>query len=164
MCHENEEWCKNWRELNLSIQNWHEDFDNFWPEHLKISKICTLIGCFWPMYIMFELKKVQRGYFWLHWRMMQNLKENWLAPSKITWRIWHIFTRAHSKVQKLGLLLGPFIQSRNCMSLKFTGQLCVMRMKNDPRFEEELTCQFKIHMRNLTNFDLNTWKSRKFAL
>ena len=23
-----------------------EKFDGFWPEHLKISKICTLMGCF----------------------------------------------------------------------------------------------------------------------
>ena len=38
------------------------------------------------------------------------------------------------------------------MSLKFTGELCVMTMKNDAKFEEEWTCQFKIDMRNLTNF------------
>ena len=58
MCHDNEEWCKNWRGIDLSVQNWHEEFDKFWPEHSKISKSCTLIGCFWPKYIMFELKKV----------------------------------------------------------------------------------------------------------
>ena len=38
------------------------------------------------------------------------------------------------------------------MSLKFTGEFCVMTMKNDAKFEEESTCQFKIDMRNLTNF------------
>ena len=47
------------------------------------------------------------------------------------------------------------------MSLKFTGELCV---KNDAKFEEELTCQFKTDMRNLTNFDPSTQKSQKFAL
>ena len=50
------------------------------------------------------------------------------------------------------------------MSSKFTGEICVMTMKNDTKFEEELTCQFKIDMRNLTNFDLSTRKSQKFAL
>ena len=30
------------------------------------------------------------------------------------------------------------------MSLNFTEELCVMRMKNDAKFEEELTCRFKI--------------------
>ena len=42
------------------------------------------------------------------------------------------------------------------MSLKFTGELCVMKMKNDAQFEEQLTGQFKIDMRNLTNFGLST--------
>ena len=42
------------------------------------------------------------------------------------------------------------------MSLKFTGVLFVMKMKNDTKFEEELTCHFKIDMRNLTNFDPST--------
>ena len=28
-----------------------------------------------------------------------------------------------------------------------------MTMKDDTKFEEELTCQFKIDRRNLTNFD-----------
>ena len=50
------------------------------------------------------------------------------------------------------------------MSLKFTEELCIMTMKNDAKFEEELTCQFKIDMRNLTNFDPSTRKSQKFAL
>ena len=50
------------------------------------------------------------------------------------------------------------------MNLKFTGELCVMTIKNDSKFEKELICQFKIDMRNLTNFDLSTQKSQKFAL
>ena len=50
------------------------------------------------------------------------------------------------------------------MSLKFTGELCVMRMKSDTKIEEEFTCQFKINMRNLTDFDLGTRKSQKFEL
>ena len=32
---------------------------------------------------------------------------------------------------------GPFIQSRKCMSLKFTGEFCVMTMKNDTKFQED---------------------------
>ena len=49
-------------------------------------------------------------------------------------------------------------------SLKFTGEFCVMTMKNDAKFEEESTCQFKIDMRNLTNFDPSTPKYQKVAL
>ena len=50
------------------------------------------------------------------------------------------------------------------MSLKFTGELCVMTMKNDAKFEEELTCQFKIDLSNLMNFGSSTRKSQKFEL
>ena len=50
------------------------------------------------------------------------------------------------------------------MSLKIAGELCVMTVKNNAKFEEELTCQFNIDMRNFTNFDGNTWKSQKFAI
>ena len=34
-----------------------------------------------------------------------------------------------------------------------------MTMKNDAKFEEELTDQFKVDMRNSTNFDPSTQKS-----
>ena len=39
-----------------------------------------------------------------------------------------------------------------------------MTMKNDAKFEEELTCRFKTDMTNLTNVDPSTQKSQKFAL
>ena len=36
-----------------------------------------------------------------------------------------------------------------------------MTMKNDVMFKEEMTCRFKLDMRNLTNFDPSARKSRK---
>ena len=56
ICHENEEWCKIGGVIDLSFQNWHEELDKFWPEHSKISKICTLMGSFWSKYVMLELQ------------------------------------------------------------------------------------------------------------
>ena len=50
------------------------------------------------------------------------------------------------------------------MSIKLTGELCVMTMKNNIKFEKELTYQFKTDMKNLANFDPSTEKSQKFAL
>ena len=35
-----------------------------------------------------------------------------------------------------------------------------MTKKNDETFEEKLTCQFKIEMRNLKNFDRSSRKSK----
>ena len=82
MCHDNEEWCKNWRGIDLSFQNWHEKFDEFWPAHLKIYKICFLIGSF--KYIKFELKNYRGVIFdgtedWL---------KNW-AKTDLCFQKWH---------------------------------------------------------------------------
>ena len=63
LCHDNGAWNQIWRGIDLSVQNWHGEFDTFWPEHSKISKIYTLLGCFWPKYITFELKKYRGGIF-----------------------------------------------------------------------------------------------------
>ena len=57
---------------------------------------------------------------------------------------------------KIGTLWDLFIESRKYMSLKLTSELCVMTMKNDVKIEKELTCQFKIDLRNLMNFDPST--------
>ena len=53
------------------------------------------------------------------------------------------------------LKIGIF-QSRKCMTLKFTGELRVMTVKNDEKFEKELTCQFKTDRENLTTCDPST--------
>ena len=52
---------------------------------------------------------------------------------------WHkefdMFLPEHSKLSKLRLWWDPFIQSRKCMSLKFTEELWIMTMNNDAKFE-----------------------------
>ena len=60
----------------------------------------------------------------------------------------------------MGLLWDPFIQSRKFMSLKFKVELRLIAVKNDAKFEEELTCHFKIDMKNLTNIDPSTQVSK----
>ena len=106
--------------------------------------------------------KVQRSYFSWHWRVMQILKKNlWFGKRH---EEFGKFSPEHSKDSILGLWLDPFIQSRKCMSLKFAEELCVMTIKNDAKFGEELTCSFKIDTRNLTNFVPSTRKSQKSPL
>ena len=39
-----------------------------------------------------------------------------------------------------------------------------MTLKNDEKSEEELTCRFKIDVRNLINFDSRTRKYQKCSL
>ena len=95
--------------------------------------------------------------------MMQILNKNRLVVWKMIHEKLGKFSPEHWKVSKLGLSWDPFLQSRKCMSLKFTDELCV-KNENDTKIEEELTCRFKIDMRNLMNFDPSTQKSPKFAL
>ena len=83
MCHDNKEWWKIWRGIDLSFQNWHEEFDELWPEHLKVSKIFILMCSFWAKYILFELKKYRGVIFheteegYKIWRGIDLLFQNW---------------------------------------------------------------------------------------
>ena len=81
----------------------------------------------------------------------------------MTGEIWQIFTRALESV-KIETLWDPFVQSRKCMTYKFTEELCIMILRNDKISEEELACRFKINIKNLTDFDQSTGKSHKFSL
>ena len=160
MCYKNEDWCKIWRVIGLSSHNWHEKFDKFWPKLSKNLNIYTLMGCFWPKYIMFELKK--------YGGVMFDDTEYWCKIWKKTYlcfQKWHEefakFSPEHLKVSKLGLWWDPFIQSRKCTSLKFTRELFVTTMKSNAKLEEELTYQSKIDSRNLMHFDPSTPKSQK---
>ena len=47
---------QNW-DFDGIVQNWHEEFDEFWSKLSKVSKICNVMGSFWTKYTMFELKK-----------------------------------------------------------------------------------------------------------
>ena len=95
------------------------------------------------------------------------LKNDAKFEEKLAWGLkFGKFSAEHLKVSKLGLRRGPFLQSRKCMNLRFTEEFCVMTMKNDTKFEEELTCHFKIDMSNLTNLTraLGNLKNLRFNL
>ena len=146
MSHYTEDWCKVWRKTNFLFQRWQK-FGEFWSEHLKVRKTCTLIGPFCAKYITFDLKKY-RGVIFHDTRMWCKI---WIKTD-LWFGKWHEefskFSPEHMEVSKLGLSLGLFIKSTKRMSLKLTGELRVMTMKNDTKFEKELTCQFKTDMRN----------------
>ena len=120
-----EEWWKIWRGIGLSFQNWHKESDKFWLENSEVSKIYTLMGYFWPKYILFELEKY-RGAIYHDTRLRCKI---W-RKADLRFGKWHEefgkFSPEHRKFSKLGLSLDPFIQSRKCMSLKLRGELCVM--------------------------------------
>ena len=91
------EWCKISRGTDLPVENWHVEFNEFWPKHSKISKICPLMDCFWPKYIIFELTKYKGVTF--------DGTENWCKiwrKTNMCFQKWHEefgnFSPEHSKV------------------------------------------------------------------
>ena len=158
MCHDNEEWCEIWREIDLPFQNWHEKFNEFRPEHLTVSKIFTLMRSFWAKYILFELKKYRGVFFddteerykiwkkqgiWqiLTWALesLKNVHLNGLLLSKVyifhnneegckIWRktdLW--FEKWHQKFGKFSPELSKESKLRlirKCKTLNFTEELC----------------------------------------
>ena len=117
ICHGNEEWHKIWGGTDLSIQSWHEEFDKFWPEHLKASKIFTLMGSFWAKYILLELKKY-RGIIFHEteeghkiWRGIDLSFQNWHKEFDKFWR-------EHRKVSKNFTVTGSFWEKYILLELK----------------------------------------------
>ena len=105
---------KNDKNFDLSTQ----DFQNFYFDWFLLCKVYFV----WPKKsrgVIFHdteewwqsLKKLVCG--------LENDKRNMSNIHQSTW-----------KISKLGLWWDPFIESRKCMSLKFTDELCVMTMKN----------------------------------
>ena len=105
---------------------------------LKNLKNLHFDGLLWTEHIMFELKKyrgvivLEIGEWCKTWRKL----DLWFGK-------WHKqfgkLSPEHWKTSKFELWWDPFIQCRKCMSLKFTWELCVMTVKNDAKFEEELS-------------------------
>ena len=105
--HETKEGYKIWRGIGLSFQNWHKEFDKFWCEHSKVSKIFTLMGSFWVKYILFELKKYRKVIF-------HEAEEGYKICRGIglSFQNWHKefdkFWPEHLKVPKIFTLRGSF--------------------------------------------------------
>ena len=104
--HDSEEGYKIWRGIDLSFQNWHKEFDKFWPEQSKVSKIFNLMRSFWAKYKLFELKKY-RGVIFHEteegckiWRGI-DLFQNWHKEFNKVWP-------EHLKVSKIFILMGSF--------------------------------------------------------
>ena len=127
-----EEWWKIW--IDLSLENWR-----ILTWVFKILKNCTLIGCFWSKYIIFELKQYRGVMF----DDTENSCKSW-RKTDLCFQKWYQefgrFSPDYPKVSKLGLWWDLFVWSKKCTSLKFTVELCVMEMKNGEKFGEKWTC------------------------
>ena len=119
------------------------NFYKFWPGHSKVSKICTSMDSFWAKYIISELKKY-RGFMFHHIEDWCKFEEKLTCGLENDIEEFGKFLPGHLNVSKLGLWWNTVIQSKKLLSWKFTEELCIIAMKNVTKFEEKLTCCFKI--------------------
>ena len=130
-------------ELTCRFKIEMRNFYKFWPGHSKVSKFCTLMDSFWEKHIMFELKK-WRGFMFHHIEDWCKFEEKLTCGLENDIEEFGRFLPGHLNVSKLGLWWNTVIQSKKLLSLKFTEELCIIAMKNVTKFEEKLTCCFKI--------------------
>ena len=155
--YETEEGYRIWKGIDLSFQNWQKEFDKFWPGHLKVPNIFTLIGSFWAKYILFGLKKY-RGVISLEteegyniWRGIDWSFQNWHKEFDELWP-------EHSKVSKIFTLMVSFWANYIFFEIKkSTEELPFITLKSDTKFEEKMTCRLENDMRNLANFHQGFW-------
>ena len=108
----------------------------------------------WPKYILFELQKYRGVIF----HDTEEICKFWRKTDLWFEKRFEKFGKLspeHLKVSKLGLWWDPFVQSRKGVTLKFTEELCVMKMNNDTKIEQVMTCRFKIDMKSFTQ--ILTW-------
>ena len=80
---DSEQWCKIWKILTLWFQKCHEELGELSLEHSKSEKL-YIDGFFLPKAYNVSAIKFHRNYVSWHWRVMQNLKGNWLVAWKMT--------------------------------------------------------------------------------
>ena len=120
------------------------------------------MGSLWAKYILFELKKIQRSNHSWNWRRIQNLDRNRLVVSKLAQGIWQNLTWTLESLENFHFN-GFFMSKVYIAWAKKVPRNNISWLKNDTKFGEESTCRLKIDIKNLTNFDLSTWKSQKFS-
>ena len=77
----------------------------------------------------------QGSYVLWQWRMMQNLKRNWLVVSKLAWGIWRILTRALENLKHFyfnGLLNWPKYRAKKVqMSYVWWHWVLILNLKEN---------------------------------
>ena len=145
------------------LQNWHKEFDKFWPKQSKVSKIFTLMHSFWAKYKLFELKKYRGVIFheteerYKIWRGIDLSFQNWCKQSDKFWP-------EHSKVSKIFTLIGSFWAKYILLELKKYRGIIFHETAEGYNIWREIDLSFNIGIRNLTNFDVSTQKSQRFSL
>ena len=97
-----------------------------------------------------------------HYRVIQNLKENWPVAWKIIWGICLIFMWAVESL-KICTLIGCFCPKQIKIYMKKYRRVIIRDNEEWCKVCKKLTFGFKNHMSNLVNFHPITQKSKNFT-
>ena len=135
---------------NFTLLTAHLKFHKLYFDRLFLLKVYKI-----------SAKKVQRSYVSWHWKVIQNLKKNWLVVWKKTWGIWQIFTRALKILKNLHfdwfLLCKVYNVWPKIVQMIFheTEDWCKI-------WKKKKTFGLENDMRNLANFHQSTQKSQNW--
>ena len=147
----------------MSFQNWHEEFEEFWLEHSKASRICALVRSFCTKYIMLELRKYRRVMFHDTEEWCKIWRKTDLCFGKWHWGIWQIFTEALESL-KIGTLIGSFYPKTKMYEPKIYRGVMYHDYEKWFKIWRGIDLSFQNWHHNLMNFDPSTQMSQKFAL
>ena len=106
--HGTEGWCKIWRITDLWFGKWHEEYEKFSPEHLKVSKVGLLWDSLFQSIKIMSLKFTEE----LSIMIMKNdakFKRNWLVILKLARHFMNFDPSIlYLKVSKLFILMCSF--------------------------------------------------------
>ena len=146
-----EYWCNIWNKTDLRFQIWHKEFSKFSSERFQKSENWDFDGILLSKVENLWAQSLQGSFVSWQWKMIQNLKRNWLVSSKLTGGIWPILTRAPKNLINLYFNGLPFLVY-NVWANKSVLEFCLIALNIDDTFEGKLTFVFKNDMRNLANF------------
>ena len=148
--HDTEEWCKVWLNVDLVVSKLAWEIGWTFIKALKNLKICTLMGFSCPKRNV-SARKFQRNYVSWHWKVIQNLSENWL----VGWKMTRNSVNFHANCWKSENLqfMDSFCRKDIKFYMKSREKLFLMTLESDAKCEEKLALVFKIDMTNLVNFN-----------
>ena len=139
-----EYWCTIWRRTDLCFEKWHEGFSKFSPEHVWKSEHWNFDGILLSKVENLWAQNFQGKFVWWQWRMIQNLKRNWLVSSKLTQEIWQILTRALENPKNVHFNRLLLIKVCSAWAKKSIEELCLMALNLIQNLKETGLCFLKI--------------------
>ena len=136
--------CKIWRKTDLCFQKWHREFSKFSPEHVWKCKNWNFDGILLSKVQNLWAQNLQGKFVSWQWRMIQNLKRNWLVSSKLTRGIWQILMRVLDNPNNLHSNRLLLTKVCNVRAKKSIEELCLMALKLMQNLKETGLCFLKI--------------------